>query len=372
MNRGKTYSFFYYLSVVVLVLAISAYATGMVTLGNVLLSGFWLSLAIGVQRFQSISQLTFTLFIFAAVTLAMSFPDVFTHAGAFEYKTLIVPMLQVIMFGVGTAMSLGDFHGVLKMPKGVGVGLLCQFTIMPIVGFTIAHLFGFPNEIAAGIVLVGSSPSGLASNVMAHIAKANLALSITLTSVATVLAPIATPFLMSMLGGEFIRVDVVGMMLGVVKMVILPVGLGLVFNHFLHGKFTWLDRFMPKLSMIGIVLIIVIITAAGRDSLLNVGIFLILAMFIHMTCGFFLGYWGARLFGMPENDCRTVAIEVGMQNGGLASGIAASMGKINTLGLAAAVNGPVMNISGSMLATWWSKKETKTKTADVKSKLETV
>ncbi|REE00081.1 bile acid:sodium symporter family protein [Marinoscillum furvescens] len=371
MKSNQTYTVFFYLSVVVLLSAIAAYAIGQVTLGNVLFSGFWLSLAIGVQRFRSFSQLTFTLFIFAAVTLALAFPEALTRAGSFEYKELIVPLLQVIMFGVGTAMSLRDFQGVLKMPKGVGVGLLCQFTIMPVVGFTIAHLFGFPNEIAAGIVLVGSSPSGLASNVMAHIAKANLALSITLTSVATVLAPIATPFLMSMLGGEFVQVDVLGMMWGVVKMVILPVGLGLVFNHFLHGKFAWLDRFMPKLSMIGIVLIIVIITAAGRDSLLNVGALLIVAMFIHMTCGFFLGYWGARLFGMPENDCRTVAIEVGMQNGGLASGIAASMGKINTLGLAAAVNGPVMNISGSALATWWSKKTPQAK-HETTSKLETV
>ncbi|VXD11882.1 bile acid:sodium symporter family protein [Marinoscillum sp. 108] len=371
MKNNSLNTLFLYLAVGFLIAAIIMFMAESLTAGALLLAGFWLSLAVGIRRFPSFGQLAFTLLIFAAVTLSMGFPSAFTQVGSLQLKSLIVPLLQVIMFGVGTAMSIGDFRGVLKMPKGVGVGLLCQFTIMPLVGFSIAYLFGFPNEIAAGIVLVGSSPSGLASNVMAHIAKANLALSITLTSVATVLAPLATPFLMSQLGGEFVPVDVSAMMMSVVKMVLLPVGLGLVFNHFFHGKFTWLDRLMPKVSMAGIVFIIVIITAAGHDSLLNVGFLLILAMFIHMTCGYFLGYWGARLFKMPENDCRTIAIEVGMQNGGLASGIAASMGKISTLGLAAAVNGPIMNITGSMLATWWSRKMPETQ-PETFTKMETV
>ncbi|MEO9476217.1 MAG: bile acid:sodium symporter family protein [Cyclobacteriaceae bacterium] len=372
MKTARFQGLFFYISWVFLAGSCIMYILGQISTGNLLLAGFWVSLAIGVGKYVTLKQLSFTMLIFAAVTLSMTFPETFTHLGSFQLKSLIVPLLQVIMFGVGTAMSVGDFKGVLKMPKGVGVGLLCQFTIMPVVGFTIAHIFGFANEIAAGIILVGSSPSGLASNVMAHIAKANLALSITLTSVATVLAPLATPFLMSQLGGEFVPVDVPAMMLGVVKMVILPVGLGLVFNHFFHGKFLWLDKLMPKVSMAGIVFIIVIITAAGRDSLINVGGLLILAMFIHMTCGYFLGYWGARLFRMPENDCRTVAIEVGMQNGGLASGIAATMGKINTLGLAAAVNGPIMNITGSMLATWWSKKTPKDTSEQSQTRLETI
>lgn len=372
MKLDRFQVLFFYISWVFLAGSGIMYILAQISTGNLLFAGFWVSLAIGVGRFPTFKQLSFTMLIFAAVTLSMTFPGAFTSVGSFQLKSLIVPLLQVIMFGVGTAMSLADFKGVLKMPKGVGVGLLCQFTIMPVVGYSIAQIFGFPNEIAAGIILVGSSPSGLASNVMAHIAKANLALSITLTSVATVLAPLATPFLMSQLGGELVPVDVPAMMLGVVKMVILPVGLGLIFNHFFHGRFSWLDKLMPKVSMAGIVLIIVIITAAGRDSLLSVGALLILAMFLHMTCGYFLGYWGGRIFGMPENDCRTIAIEVGMQNGGLASGIAATMGKINTLGLAAAVNGPIMNITGSMLATWWSKKKPKDALEQPQTKPETI
>lgn len=372
MKNNSLNTLFLYLAVGFLIASIIMFMANSTTAGALLLAGFWLSLAVGIRKFPSFGQLAFTALIFAAVTLSMGFPSAFIQVGSLQLKSLIVPLLQIIMFGVGTAMSISDFKGVLKMPKGVGVGLMCQFTIMPIVGFSIAHLFGFPNEIAAGIVLVGSSPSGLASNVMAHIAKANLALSVTLTSVATILAPLATPFLMSQLGGEFVPVDVSAMMMSVVKMVLLPVGLGLVFNHFFHGKFTWLDKLMPKVSMAGIVFIIVIITAAGYNSLINVGFLLILAMFIHMTCGYFLGYWGARLFKMPENDCRTIAIEVGMQNGGLASGIAASMGKISTLGLAAAVNGPIMNITGSLLATWWSKNSPKEQEDEVESKLEVI
>ena len=242
------------------------------------------------------------------------------------------------------------------MPKAVGIGLVCQFTIMPVVGLTIASTFGFPPEVAAGIILVGASPSGLASNVMSYLAKANLALSLTLTAVATILAPLMTPFLMKTLAGEFVPIDFWGMMWSITKIVIFPVAAGLIFNHFLHGKVPWLDRAMPIVSMAGIALIIAIITAAGRDSLLTIGIALFFAAILHNAAGYFLGYWACRLLKMPEQDCRTIALEVGMQNGGLASGIALEMGKVATVGLAPAIFGPWMNISGSSLATYWREK----------------
>ena len=140
-------------------------------------------------------------------------------------------------------------------------------------------------------------------------------------------------------------------------MVILPVVFGLVFNHFFHGKAKWLDKAMPIVSMTAIALIISIITAAGRDSLLSIGILLIIAAIFHNLMGYLLGYWGCRLLKMKEQDCRTIALEVGMQNGGLASGIALEMGKVSTVGLAPAVFGPWMNISGSSLATWWRDKD---------------
>jgi BASS family bile acid:Na+ symporter len=224
---------------------------------------------------------------------------------------------------------------------------------MPLVGFALAHLFNFPNEIAAGIILIGCCPSGLASNVMCYLARANLALSVTVTTVSTLLAPFLTPLLMKLLGGEFVAISFLDMMWDITKIVIFPVLAGLIFNHFLHGKFTWLDEAMPILSMAGIALILVVITAAGRDSLLEVGALLMLSTLIHNLAGFFLGYWSSRFLGFSESDSRTISIEVGMQNAGLASGIALTMGKLATVGLAPAVFGPLMNITGSSLASWW-------------------
>ena len=148
-------------------------------------------------------------------------------------------------------------------------------------------------------------------------------------------------------------------MLSILKIVILPIIIGLLFNYFFHGKAKWLDKAMPVISMAAIAFIITIITAAGRDSLLSIGLFLVLAAIIHNTAGYFLGYWGCRVLKMNERDCRTIALEVGMQNGGLASGIALEMGKVSTIGLAPAVFGPWMNISGSSLATWWRDKDLK-------------
>ncbi len=318
---------------------------------------FFLLLALGIRGHSKFKGFSFTVLVFAAVAASMYYPAFFTNIGDFQLKSLIVPLLQLIMFGMGTAMSIKDFAGVVKMPKGVLVGLLCQFTIMPVLGFAIATLFGFPAEIAAGVVLVGSSPSGLASNVMAYLAKANLALSVTLTAVSTVLAPLMTPLLMETFAGQFVPIDFLAMMMSIVKIVILPIIAGLLFNYFFHGKVKWLDKAMPIVSMAGIALIIAIITAAGRDSLLTIGLFLILAAIIHNIAGYFLGYWSCRVLKMKEQDCRTIALEVGMQNGGLASGIALEMGKVATIGLAPAVFGPWMNISGSSLATWWRDKD---------------
>lgn len=159
---------------------------------------------------------------FAAVTFSMFYPSLITEVRGYNTEGLIVPLIQLIMFGMGTAMSLQDFAGVIKMPKGVFVGLICQFSIMPVLGISIALLFGFPPEIAAGVVLIGSSPSGVASNVMAFLAKGNVALSITLTATATLLAPVMTPFLMQTFAGQFVPIDFLSMMFSIINMIILP------------------------------------------------------------------------------------------------------------------------------------------------------
>lgn len=317
------------------------------------LSLAFLLLSIGIRLHPFLKGFTFTVLIFSAVSLAMFYPGYFVQVGTFKPKVLIIPLLQIIMFGMGTTMSMQDFLGVLKMPKAVLVGLICQFTIMPFLGFGLAKLFNFPPEIAAGVILIGCSPSGLASNVMSYIANANVPLSVTLTAVATIAAPFITPFLMQQLAGQYIPIDLWKMMLDIAKMVILPIGAGLLFNYFFHGKAKWLDLAMPIISMAGIAIIVTVITANGRDGLLQIGLTLILAAILHNVLGYFLGYLSAKLVGLNQRDCRTIAIEVGMQNGGLASGIALTMNKIATVGLAPAVFGPWMNISGSSLATWW-------------------
>jgi BASS family bile acid:Na+ symporter len=308
------------------------------------------------RRHHFLRGFSYTMTILSVVSLALYYPQYFVSVGGFKLSKLIVPLLQLIMFGMGTELSLKDFAGVLRMPKGVIVGVICHYTIMPLVGFALARAFNFPPEIAAGILLVGCCPSGLASNVMSFLARANLALSVSVTTVSTLLAPFLTPLMMRLLAGEFIEVHWQAMVWDITKMVIFPVIAGLIFHYLVRGKFKWLDKAMPLISMGGIALIIVVITAAGRESLLRVGGLLVLATFLHNVTGYFLGYWSSRLLGFKERDCRTIALEVGMQNAGLASGLALTMNKLATVGLAPAVFGPLMNTTGSSLASWWHNK----------------
>lgn len=421
MKPKKVYSILLLISTITLLVFLISYLTAKDKFIGPSLIIFFVSLAFGIRISKTFKGFSYTVMIFAAVTVSMFYPSPFIKWGDFEVKNTIVPLLQVIMFGMGSQMSFRDFAGVIKMPRGVLLGLVCQFTIMPVIGFTIASSFGFPPEIAAGIVLVGSSPSGLASNVMSFIAKANLALSVTLTAFATMLAPLVTPSLMKLLAGQFVPIDFWSMMLSIINIVILPIVAGLTFNAIAYGKenknsigyqllvyfliitgkniilyqtsgesfdeafvqlikdIAWflilpvaggyvfkaiakgskayLDKALAFISMAGIAIIITVITAAGRDSLLEIGLLLILACLIHNTAGYFLGYWICKFARMDEKSCRTIALEVGMQNGGLASGIALEMGKVATIGLAPAVFGPMMNITGSSLATWWRGKK---------------
>ena len=318
---------------------------------------FFVLFVLFLKTTEKFSGFVFTFVIFTAVSAALYYPALFIGLGDFQFKALIVPLLMIIMFGMGTSMSIKDFVQIGKMPKGVLIGLVCQFSIMPLIGFGLATASGLPPEIAAGIILVGCSPSGLASNVMAYISGANLALSLTLTAVSTLLAPFITPFYMSLFADQLVPIDTMAMFLSISKIVILPIIAGLLFNRLLHGRFPIIDRAMPKVSMLGIAIIITVITAAGRDSLLDIGLVLVVLVLIHNILGYVFGYGSARLFGMDEASSRTIAFEVGMQNSGLASGIAVEMGRVATMGLAPAVFGPIMNVTGSSLAAWWRGKQ---------------
>lgn len=392
-----------------------------VSIGAPLLIACFVAVAIGVRGFQSTRGFSYTIWILTAVTASMFYPQFFTAVGDFQLKSMIVPLLQIIMFGMGSQMSFEDFTGVIKMPKGVLIGIGAHYLIMPLVGFGIAHIFNFPPEISAGIILIGCVPSGLASNVMSYISGANLALAVTIGAISTLLSPFVTPILMQWLGGQYIEVNFWSMMLDILNMIILPIVAGFIFNLFsakkantqsksiqlvgyfvivlltnlvymkskdanfsefiiafikslgwfyllpmigalllsylIKGDDNWMGKVLSFISMLGIAVIITIITAAGHDSLLQVGILLIITSLLHNVTGYSLGYFISCLFGMPEKDRRTVAFEVGMQNGGLASGLALQMGKIATVGLAPAIFGPIMNITGSMLATWWRNKK---------------
>jgi len=320
------------------------------------LMAFFIFTAVGVRAFQATKGLSFTLLILAVVTTALNYPKYFLEYNGYELAGLITPLIQVIMFGMGTSMGLKDFIALGKSPKSVIVGVLAQFLLMPLIAFILAYFSGFSPEISAGLILLGCAPVSVASPVMAYLAKANVALCITIVSVTTLLAPLFIPLLMKFYAGGFIPINVLEMMWGIVKMVLIPIGAGLLFNKFLHGRAKWLDASMPIVSMVGIALIVAIIMAAGRESLLNMGLMLVLMVLILNLAGYLSAYWMARFFKLEEQHCRTISITTGMQNAGLVSGIAKEMGKIATVGLASAVCGPLMGFTSSVLASYWNGK----------------
>jgi bile acid:Na+ symporter, BASS family len=376
-----------------------------------------ISLAIGLGAVPSLKGYQYTAWIISAVVAGMIFPDAFKNWGGINLrdKTLILVIIQLVMFGMGTHMSLKDFSGLATTGKGVMVGLFCHFSIMPLMGLLLTKVFQFEPEIAAGIILIGSCSSGLASNVMVYLARANLVLSVIVTAMATLVAPLMTPLLMKTLAGTLIEVKFIDMMIEIIKIVLVPIGAALLHDYlkraaprqkkkvyiicaiaiaglitvvlvqnritdkglqqsitlsgffagaiivgvlynFLHRQFPKLDNIMPLISMFGIIYFTTVTTAAGRENLMKVGLLLFMASVIHNAAGYFFGYWLSRLFGIDKNSSRTIAFEVGLQNGGMASGIAGSMGKLGTVGLAAAVFSPWMNISGSILANYWRRR----------------
>jgi BASS family bile acid:Na+ symporter len=349
------------LSAVSAIVFVVASVMGRTTWTGPALAGCFLCLALAASTGQGIlKQLAFTIWIATGVVFGMvfhesfiTFPPWLFGLGDHEMSVLFIPVLQIIMFAMGTTLSASDFTRVFKMPTGVLIGLACQFTIMPLIGFALAHAFDLAPEIAAGLVLVGCSPSGLASNVMAFIAKANVAMSVTMTAFSTLLAPLLTPLLMKTLAGEMVEIDVPAMMWSMTKIVLLPVLAGLVFHHLIYHRLKWLDRVMPIVSMVGIMIMTVLTVAIGRDDLMQYGLLLIPACLIHSTAGFGLGYFVCRSLGRDQLTSRTIALEVGLQNSGMAAGLAESLGKVATLGLVPIVFGPVMNIIASALANWW-------------------
>ena len=382
---------------------------------------FFTTLALACMRHAFLKNFAFTVWVLAFVSASLFYPKLFGTWFTVDLKILIVPLIQIIMFGMGTTLSIKDFTRIATMPWPVFIGIVLQFTVMPLVGYAIAMTWGFEPEIAAGIILIGSCSGGVASNLMTYLAGGNVALSVTMTSCSTLVSPLMTPFLMQTLAGKLVPINFIAMMFSILNMIIVPIVAGIIANKILYsvknnynrylplgiitvgcfiiaivsalidverlgifstlksgliigflligivalakliislwlkGPANWMDKALPLVSMAGICYIIGIITARSSEQLLSVGLALIAAAVLHNFIGYGAGYWLAKLLHQDERTCRTIAFEVGMQNGGMASGLAMSVLNSVKAALAPAIFGPWMNVSGSILANWWQR-----------------
>lgn len=294
---------------------------------------------------------TFWIILFSAV--AYLYPSYFA-----DLRSSIVPTLGIIMFGMGMTLTISDFKRVLLRPKDVGVGVITQYGAMPFLGFALAKLFGLDPILAAGIVLVGSCPGGTSSNVITYLAKGDVAFSVTMTSVSTIISPIMLPLLMYIYAGQWIDIPVLKLFISTVQIILLPVALGLGLRILIKDKIKYMLPVLPSVSSLAIIFIVGVIVAANSQSIATVGITVAIIAIIHNILGFSIGYWFGRFFGMDTTRARAVSIEIGMQNSGLAVALA------NTyFGTLAALPGAIfsvwMNISGSALAWWWRRSSNK-------------
>ena len=307
----------------------------------------------------------FGLAVLGCAAVAFVFPRAFISWGGVKLVSLVVPAIQLIMFGMGTTLSANDFLSVAKSPWAVVLGVALQFIVMPLIGLSLVGIFGFTGELAAGFILVGAVAGGTASNVVAYLAGANVALSVTMTCCSTLISPFATPLLMKLLAGRFMDISAKKMMIDCLKIVLVPVLAGGVvryaFRRTFEEKKALCGRVLSFVSMAGICFTILVLTADGHATLRDVGLLIVAAAVLHNILGYAGGYWAARLLGrvlrLDERDARTVAIEVGMQNSGMAAALSKSALGSTTAALPATVFSIWMDFSGSVLANYWRKKK---------------
>ena len=235
----------------------------------------------------------------------------------------ITPLLGIIMFGMGLTLNIHDFRLVFTRPKDIIVGTVAQFVIMPLLAFLLTKLFRLPTELAVGVVLVGCCPGGTASNVMTFLARGDLALSVGITSVSTLLAPLLTPFLVWLIIGREVDVDVMSMFMSIIQVIILPILLGLLVKHFMPRLTDHAVSYMPAFSTIAIACIVAAVVSANSQKLMTCGMEVFFVVVMHNMCGFLLGFFAARLLHLSRPKCTAISIEVGMQNSGLACSLAA-------------------------------------------------
>lgn len=260
--------------------------------------------------------------------------------------------LGLIMFGMGMTLVPADFARVARHPRAVGCGIAGQFLVMPLLALALATAFRLPSELAMGFIILGACPGGTASNVIAYLAKADVALSVTMTACSTLLAVVATPLLVQALGGHYLPVDAGAMFLSVAQIVLVPVGLGLLIRYALGTRTAAVLEVFPAISVLVIVLIIAAVVATSHDALRDAVGLALFVVILHNSFGLALGYSLATACRLPVAARRTIAIEVGMQNSGL--GAALAMAHFTPLtALPATLFSVVHNLTGSALANYW-------------------
>lgn len=268
----------------------------------------------------------------------------------------VTPLLGAVMFGMGLTLDLSDFKAVFARPKDVIIGCLCQFTIMPLLALALAKAFSLPAELALGVILVGCCPGGTSSNVITYLSKGDVALSVGMTGVSTVLAPILTPLLVKLFAGTYVPVDIYAMFLSIVQVIIAPIALGLVIKSAFPKAAKAVSEYLPAFSTIVITMIVAAVVSANATSLKTCGLLVVAVVILHNICGYALGYMVGKMLRLDSRRSTAVSVEVGMQNSGLACSLAA--GHFPTLSMAS-VPGAVFsvwhNISGALLARILSK-----------------
>jgi BASS family bile acid:Na+ symporter len=286
--------------------------------------------------------------------IAISIFSIYQPEWMATWKAAIVPLLGIVMFGMGMTLTLSDFTRVLRQPKLIGLGITMQYGLMPMIAWLLSQILNLPLMMTAGMVLVGTCPGGTASNVICYLGRGDVALSITLTTVSTLLAVFLTPFMAWVYIGQSVPVPVVNMIIDIVKIIIVPVSLGVLTNLYFGHRLTVIKKIFPMISVTAIIIIIGIIVARNQPQLPELAIPIIIAVILHNSFGLCSGYYVGKLMGYDPTIRRTLAIEVGMQNSGLAVALA---DKYFTV--AAALPGAFFsiwhNVTGSFLAWYWSR-----------------
>jgi len=293
-----------------------------------------------------------TWIVVAATAIALFVPQTFL----WMETSVITPLLGIVMFGMGLTLKPSDFLPLIRRPKDIIIGELAQFVIMPLAAWLLCFLLQLPPELALGVILVGCCPGGTASNVMCFLAKGDVALSVGMTAVSTLLAPLMTPALVFLLAGESVDVNVVAMFMSIVQVVILPILAGFAVSHWLGTHTKKVEPLLPMISTLAVVAIIGIVVSRNAARILDCSMMVAVAVICHNLLGLLLGYFLAKVIGLDPAKRSAIAIEVGMQNSGLATSLASTHFAMYPL---ATVPGALFsvwhNFSGSIAASLFRK-----------------